>query len=62
MIQSRAMQHARTIVGALGLIALMACHKPSEAPALLRPRVEQFVRLFDAGLIPVPEVAEEPPS
>jgi hypothetical protein len=28
---------------------------PSECPLLLRPRVEQFVQLFDAGLIPKPQ-------
>jgi hypothetical protein len=28
----------------------------SEGPLLLRPRIEQFVQLFDAGLIPCPVV------
>ena len=28
----------------------------SKAPALLRPRVREFVQLFDAGLIPCPKV------
>jgi Pentapeptide repeats (8 copies) len=27
---------------------------PSKGPLLLRPRIEQFVQLFDAGLIPQP--------
>ncbi|MDE2467315.1 MAG: pentapeptide repeat-containing protein, partial [Bradyrhizobium sp.] len=30
---------------------------PSKGPLLLRPRIEQFVQLFDAGLIPCPVVA-----
>jgi len=29
----------------------------SEAPPLLRARVHEFVKLFDGGLIPKPEVA-----
>lgn len=29
---------------------------PAQAPALLRPRIEQFVQLYDAGLIPQPAV------
>ncbi len=40
----------------------MACalgiHKPEEAPEALRPRVEQFVQLFDAELVPEPKVTE----
>jgi len=31
--------------------------KPESAPPLLRPRVEQFVRLFDARLLPKPTLA-----
>ncbi len=38
----------------------MACafgvRSETETPLLLRPRVQQFVRMFDAGLIPKPEV------
>ncbi len=30
---------------------------PIEAPLLLKPRIEQFVQLFDAGLIPCPIAA-----
>ena len=31
-------------------------HKLSDIPLLYRPRVEQFIQLFDAGLIPMPKV------
>jgi hypothetical protein len=31
-------------------------HQESECPLLLQPRVRQFVQLYDAGLIPCPEV------
>jgi hypothetical protein len=38
----------------------MACafkvHTPAETPILLRPRVDQFVRMFDQGLIPKPKI------
>jgi hypothetical protein len=30
-------------------------HQIEDIPLLYRPRVEQFIRLFDAGLIPAPE-------
>jgi hypothetical protein len=29
---------------------------PENTPLLHRPRIEQFVQLFDAGLIPRPEI------
>jgi hypothetical protein len=35
-------------------------HKPDDCPILLRPRVRQFVQLFDAGLIPVPLIITPP--
>ena len=34
-------------------------HNTEDAPLLLRPRVEQFVRLFDARLIPLPECVKK---
>jgi len=33
-----------------------SCHAAEEVPRLYRPRAEQFVQLFDAGLLPKPEV------
>jgi len=30
----------------------------SQGPILLRPRIEEFVRYFDAGLIPCPKVPD----
>lgn len=36
--------------------AALGINGESEAPAMLRPRVAEFVKLFDAGLIPVPAV------
>src|SRR5262249_49372931 len=35
-------------------------HDLSGVPLLLRPRADQFVQLFDAGLIPRPEVPTAP--
>jgi hypothetical protein len=37
-------------------------HATSGAPILLRPRIDQFVRYFDAGLIPMPECVVKEPS
>ena len=31
-------------------------HSPEDIPALYQPRVDQFVQMFDAGLIPEPPV------
>ena len=36
--------------------AAFGISNPDEAPVLLRPRVKEFVQLFDAGLLPKPEV------
>jgi hypothetical protein len=35
-----------------------SCQSVDSVPLLLRPRVEQFVQLFDAGLIPAPAAAD----
>jgi hypothetical protein len=32
-------------------------HTPEDGPLLLQPRIKQFVKFFDAGLIPEPKVA-----
>ena len=33
-----------------------SCHDLSGVPLLLRPRAEQFIQLYDGGLIPRPEI------
>ena len=35
--------------------AAFGCHGIEDVPALYRPRAEQFIQFFDAGLIPRPE-------
>ena len=37
-------------------------HKTTDAPILLRPRIDQFIRYFDAGLIPPPAVDGDAPK
>jgi len=35
-----------------------SCHTLENVPLLLRPRAEQFIRLFDGGLLPKPGAEE----
>ena len=37
------------------IVIAFNCHSLEEVPIWYRPRANQFVRLFDAGLIPKPK-------
>lgn len=41
------------------MAAAFDVHSESDTPLLLRPRVREFVQLFDAGLIPMPKTEEQ---
>jgi uncharacterized protein YjbI with pentapeptide repeats len=40
------------------MAAAFDVHSEEETPLLLRPRVREFVQLFDAGLIPMPRTGD----